>query len=489
MNVASSNRIERFLGPYRIPGTSSIGLRRRLPELFQDTLDDSVETYDRWLTRILKKTILRIKTHLMGVSWQKPPIRFQDELIEKVRIILDFKDNDGIPLCELIPQQMYEDVFIRIIMMIIEEDAAPDEPHLYLTFNRICHRLAMSLISCLDTDGALRSTDSDIRQLIHIAVLSGYVGINLKSSASAASTLLNRELIPIEKKWIKDMRSVHAVSAQDLDNISKQMISISRRSGQSFGLDSIHMYFQEVVDATGPTLLVFFSDDYMESLIDLKRFEIMMDRNHQLHVLFIPRNGRYGNDFAYEDMPEVLNDPVFEKLLLHRQHRRFFICPNGPMAGCIDVRYISTKLIEQIERLSQGKILIFETKGCRNFEMLQGRLSAPWYTSFNCNRALSIRTVGIDMEPVFLRIPPGLKAYDGFVDPQAGSTPSGDTKGVQFARMTTRDLYKALESKTYLELMKKTDNEYHLNHSLTKNCIRNKMTFPELLYAGHITTN
>jgi hypothetical protein len=489
MNVAPSKRIERFFGPYRIPGTSSIGQRRLLPELFQDTLEDRVETYDQWLTRILKQTILRMKTHHSVLSGQNLSVRFQDELIEKVRIMLDFKDKDGTLLCEMIPQQMYEDVFIRMIIMIIEKDVAPDEPYIYLTFNRISHRLAMSLLSCLDSDGVLCSNDSGILQLIHIAVLSGYVGINLKSSASAASTLLNRELIPFEKNWIKDMKSVNAVSAQKLDNISKQMISISKTSGHSFGLDSIHMYFQEVVDASGPTLLVFFSDDYMETLIDLKRFEIMMNRNHQLHVLFVPRNGRYGNDFAYEDMTEILTDPVFEKLFLRRRQGRFIVCPNGPMAGCIDARYISAKLIEQIEILSQGKILIFETKGCRNFEMLQGSLSAPWYTSFNCNRALSIRTVGIDMEPVFLRIPPCLKAYEGFAAPKSGSTPSGETKGVRFARMTTMDLYKALESEAYLELMKKSGNEYDLNRSLIEKGIRKKMTFTELLCPGNITNN
>ncbi|QTA89654.1 hypothetical protein [Desulfonema magnum] len=480
-NAAPENRIEPFFGPHRVPGTSSIGLRKGFPELFQDTLKDRVETYDNWLNRIVTRTLMRMKNGSPVASATALSGEFREEVTEKVRIILEFRDNRGHPLCELIPQQMYEDVFIRMIMMITEKDTSPDEPYLYETFNKICHRLAMSLISCLDANGTLRPTDSGIRQLIHISVLSGYVGINLKSSASAASALLNQDLIPIEKTWIKDMNSVHAVSRDELDQVSKMMISLSSASGERFGLDSMDRYFQEVVDAEEPTLLVFFSDDYMESLVDLKRFEIMMQRNHQLYLLFVPRNGRYGNDFACDDLPDVLDDPVFAKLSLLRREGRFLVSSAGPMAGCMDVRHISEALIEQIEGLSRGKFLVFETKGCRNFEMLRGSLSAPWYTSFNCNRALSIRTVGIDMEPVFLRIPPGLTAYDGFTKPRVGATPSGRSQYVKFARMTTRDLYEALESKPYLELLRKSGNEFSVNCSLMEKCIQKKMTFPELL--------
>lgn len=447
--AASRKGIERFFGPYRLPGTSSIGLRRLCPELFQDTIHDTIEPYDQWLERTVNTIILRMASHHPAGSGLNVSARFREELVEKVSLILDFKDKNGTLLCNLIPQQMYEDVFVRMLTMMIEKKTTVDEPYLYEMFNRMCHRLAMSLLSCLETNGILHPEDSCIRPLIYISVLSGYVGINLKSSASAASTLLNRELLPIEEGWIKDMTSVQAVPERELDTMSRRMLSMSRMSGGAFGIDSLDIYFKEVIQAVDPTLLVFFSDDYLESIIDLKRFEIMMARNPRLSVLFVPRNGRYGNDFAREDIPVILSEPGFEKLaLLHRQGR-FVVCPDGPMAGCIDVRYVSETLIRQIDMLSQQKTLVFETKGCRNFEMIQGQLSAPWYTSFNCNRALSIRTVGIDMEPVFLRIPSGMKAYDGFTSPREGRTPSGRIDGIKFARMTTRNLYNILEGKGY----------------------------------------
>ncbi|RJP77153.1 MAG: hypothetical protein C4522_16240 [Desulfobacteraceae bacterium] len=448
-HIASPDRIARFFGPYRMPGTSSIGLRKRSPELFQDTREDGIETYGHWIGRMINQTLKRMERCHASLSGKNLSEQFREELVEKIRIILEFRDEEGTPLCELIPQQMYEDVFITMILMILETDTAPAAPNLYKAFNGICHRLALSLISGLAGDGFLRPTDSAVRQLIYIAVLSGYVGINLKSSASAASSLLNRDLIPIPKHWVRHMKSVRAVLPEELDRLSRAMIDMSKNEGAAFGLDSTRMYFQEVIDAKKPTLLVFFCDDYMESLIDLKRFEIMITRNPRLDILFIPRNGRYGNDLAYSDMPKILKEPVFQQIARMCREGRLVISPYGPMAGCIDTRFISGQLMDQIETLSAGKTIILETKGCRNFEMLSGSLCLPWYTSFNCNRALSIRTVGIDMEPVFLRIPPGLKAYDGFAEPRTGSTPSGRSNGVKFARMTTLDLYNRLADRGY----------------------------------------
>ena len=62
------------------------------------------------------------------------PAIAQDELAEKIKVILDFKDSRGRLLCDLIPQQMYEDIFIRIIMMIVEKEIVIDEPYVYQPF-------------------------------------------------------------------------------------------------------------------------------------------------------------------------------------------------------------------------------------------------------------------------------------------------------------------------------------------------------------------
>jgi hypothetical protein len=97
---------------------------------------------------------------------------------------------------------------------------------------------------------------------------------------------------------------------------------------------------------------------------------------------------------------------------------------------------------------------------------LHGTLQIPWYAGFKCNRALSIRTVGVDGPPVFVRIPPGLLAYDGFTQAAIGTSPSYPSARVRFARMTTRQLYAALDSGLYRRLLRLSGDELKLNTAL-----------------------
>ena len=139
----------------------------------------------------------------------------------------------------------------------------------------------------------------------------------------------------------------------------------------------------------------------------------------------------------------------------------------------------TTPLPQMVEQVAG--ILSFETKGCRNFEMLRGQLPVPWYASFNCNRALSIRTVGVDGPPVFLRIPSGLNAYDGFTQPRMGPSPSYPNSGVRFARMTTTDLLAALNRSLYHDMRERIGDDFELNTALTNVSQEKGVTVAEMI--------
>jgi hypothetical protein len=218
----------------------------------------------------------------------------------------------------------------------------------------------------------------------------------------------------------------------------------------------------------------------LESLLDLKRFELILHQNPNLTVLFVPRAGRYGNDLAVQDLSAILKEKQFKTLRALIASGALRFSANGPKGGCIDPRAIGAPLIDEIDLLGRGRDVVLETKGCRNFEMLQGDLRIPWYASFNCNRALSIRCVDVDGPPVFLRIPPGLKAYDGFANPRIGYSPTYQTEGIRYARMTTRDLYEALASPTYKQLLATHASECLLNQQLADLAKTLEMTFAEL---------
>ena len=477
---ANEKTISRFFGPSRFPGTSSIGDRKKNPEIFQDTSASEYESYDTWINRIIRKTIheLTLKGLIKDMARSEEDI---EEIVRKVIIILEFQTVYDTRLCEAIPQQMYEDIFIRILMFLLNPESPNNEAHLYQEFNAICHRISLALIILMEQKKIIGNRTFDFQKLIQIAVLSGHVGINLKSSSSAASALLNRNFLPIDKAWARNMEAVHAVPEDMIMKVAEYIIELTDKPEGQFGLESLQKYNQEVLETQTPTLLVFFCDDYMESMIDMKRIEAMLQINPKLLILFIPRAGRYGNDIAHEDVKEILSEKLFEKLHIFHQSKRFHISKNGPKSGCIDPRFIGKELMRDIESLGKGRNIVFETKGCRNFEMLHGNLYVPWYASFNCNRALSIRTVQIDGSPVFLRIPAGLKAYDGFLNPKIGYSSIYKTADVKFARMTTLQLYMSLQNDMYKKLLERVGDELTLNKNLIAICEKMQITFSELI--------
>ncbi len=480
---ACRDNIERYFGPHRLPGTAPIGLRRHRPELFQDTLNAEWSTYEEWLRRHLSRGLNCVLAEQQQENQRVLNEREKAAILQAAGRILEYPTEEGIPLQDAVPQQMYEDVFMRIIGLLLYPDHPGREVHFYRAFNALCHRLGLSLLNAMSRRNILRPGDADISRLIRVAVLSGYVGINLKSSASAASALLNRSLLSIPKKWAENLAMVASVSATDLTALADELLDLAESPERAFELDSFSIYKREVIDCSEPTLVVFFSDDYLESIIDLKRFEAMLDRNPRLCVLFVPRAGRYGNDLAFSDLAGILAEPPFCALHRHLETGRLRVSQHGPRAGCLDPRDVSRHLVDAIDLLGKDRHIIVETKGCRNFEMLQGRLPVPWYAAFNCNRALSIRTVEVDGPPVFLRIPPGLKAYDGFSDPRIGQSRSYGTAGVRFARMTTRNLYAGLNSPVYQRLSVQAGDEFELHAALYRWADAAGMTFPELMNA------
>ncbi|WP_373500792.1 hypothetical protein [Desulfococcus sp.] len=480
VSPAPAERIARWFGPFRRPGTMAVGDRKTSPEIFQDTLDSRFETYDDWLDRVLGKTIADLTggRRVSGRGAEADPADLR-EIVRMAGEVLEFETDCGVPLHGAIPQQLYEDAFVRLLSVLPGRPVPVRDTHPYAEFNALCHRLGLVLIEAMAGAGILGGPDADIPRAIQAAVLSGYVGINLKSSASAASDLLNRELMSIDPAWIGSMAAAGSVPVEALSGVARGLIDLASEDRGRFALDSLDDYHREVVDADVPTLLVFFCDDYLESLVDMKRFEAMLDRNPRLALLFIPRNGRYGNDLAIQDIPAILAEAPFARFSALEREGRIAVSRNGPCGGCIDPRTVSEALIDEMDALGAGRRIILETKGCRNFEMLQGRLPLPWYAAFNCNRALSIRTVQVDGPPVFLRIPPGLRAYDGFMTPRIGRSPSYGTTGVRFARMTTRQLYDVLSGEAYRRMLRRSGDEYGLNRRLADYCEKNRQTLPE----------
>lgn len=183
-NPAPKHNIARYFGPHRLPGTSSIGLRKTHPELFQDTLDSPFETYPDWVDR----TVHKILTPMNGTGFpSQPDDDAQGRIVRKTMELLEAPNADGTPLHDETPQQIYEDVFIRLVALAAGPAPTPPETHPYAAFNALCHRIGLRLIDRMADRSIIGGERPDIPALIRAAVLPGHVGINLKSTASAGA--------------------------------------------------------------------------------------------------------------------------------------------------------------------------------------------------------------------------------------------------------------------------------------------------------------
>ena len=248
-DLAEASDVSRYFGPPRFPGTTSIGYRQRDPLLFADTTESELESFPDWVDRSIRKILLKMQAK--GLLAPGAPA---EEIIQKAILLLEYQTPPGAALADAIPQQMYEDIFIRMVMLLVAMPDSRQEANLYQELNALCRRIALALIRQMEGTGMIGMQVSQIAKIIQVAVLSGYVGINLKSSASAASTLLNRNLIPLKEEWIRSMDAVGAVSAADICAVADRLLAVSESSAGQFGLQALPAYQAEVVCAPRPDI-------------------------------------------------------------------------------------------------------------------------------------------------------------------------------------------------------------------------------------------
>ncbi len=94
---------QRYFGLPRLPGTSSIGERKRNAALFQDTADSAILSYDSWLDLAIDKTLNSIISKKILVFGRENSLEKRKQLVRNLKIMLEFQTSDGTALCNLIP--------------------------------------------------------------------------------------------------------------------------------------------------------------------------------------------------------------------------------------------------------------------------------------------------------------------------------------------------------------------------------------------------
>jgi ubiquinone/menaquinone biosynthesis C-methylase UbiE len=239
-----------------------------------------------------------------------------------------------------------------------------------------------------------------LKRLLVFSIASGLVGLDLKGAGAAASQITSKG-IPLSP-FIKLGRSnLTEYVYKSLENIASKGLTI----------DYWNHFLDEVMKKQD-FKLVWFLDDFIETMFDLYLLLELLEQYHSIEISLIPKNGQHGNDASYTDVMNLLELPLFDSLRSHIASGRLYIARKGPRMGTLNLMKLSKEVCDEIK--SSNAVYI---KGCRSHEMVQGGIKAVTYTSFVVAREFTEAETGLDAREnalVFFRNEPGEYSYWGF---------------------------------------------------------------------------
>lgn len=402
--------IELFGSDY-FPGTFAIGEMAQNPDFL---CGDTSIGYEPWVRREIRRDIDAIRRVGRLDACPTGGFNTEDDVLE----LLSHKFEDGRRLCDMIALQEYTDVFRRLILALLL-GKTECEVNTYKELNEMGGAIALAIVAGLD--------EWPLPELLKMSLAAGLLGLNLKTSAAATSQIHTPGIIPLD------------LCRSSAEQVSGVFYRLSQKAEEGMVLDYWQDFEKQVLCDQTKTLVVF-TDDYIETVFDLKFVERQLDHNSNLTVSLIPRAWRYGNDASYEDVMRLLDKPVFRALKLQIKHGRLEICPDGPRLGTVNGLKISQSVADRLKRCDA--VLV---KGARAYEMLQG-MGKPAYFGFAVCREISEAVTGIDAETgalVFIRQQPYQRTFSGFRDRRMRPREFRPGRTSFLCRVTAKDLHES----------------------------------------------
>ncbi len=460
-DIADSRQKMDIFGKDYMPGTFTLAERKLKPDFISA---EEIQDYREWIKDIVRKGLADLqKTGEFDILLDDAD--FVNAICEKTLVILEMHTESGKRLCEEIPNQTYQDVIQRILVILLGGNPYANYD-IYMEFNAIGTKVALGIVEKGQREGW------SILRFLKTGILCGIMGLDYKSSASAASPIVETNVIRLN--WDGSVGEKVDFAVRAVSDMADE---------RRFGIDFFPEYEREVVSMTEPILLVYFSEDLIETIVDLKRLEKMLEANPNISVLFVPRHGRYGNDFSNEDFASIVDNPLFTSLRKYVDEGRFRLSNNGPRGGNTDNRFISGKLAFDILHARDiGQRVIFEVKGARAYEMFR-RLSFPAYFSQTVCRELAESVTGLNANealPVLIRLSHGAVSFSGFRARGQRRHAFADGRVAGLAQMTALEYSEAIRSRGYQTVLERFDgNELLCNQMLMSVAEQRGITFAE----------
>lgn len=405
---ATLEQVYDIVQPDYYPGLFQMSERRGAPEFL---LEENKQPFEKWLTQRFSMELEQLRrSELLEGKINKVGI---EVLIRYCKDIMKFKNKQGDFFVDLIINQEYSDLFRRILMFLIM-----GSPffiyHNHLAFNEKGKKLAPQLLKMTE--------NYDLRERMLQAIASGMIGMDIKEENISTAP------ISLDSSLALEGRSVNEI----VENLDAYI-----HNKEKIGIDCFDYYYEEVI--CGENLkIAWFTDDYIETIFELKFIEEQLTVNGTLSFTLIPRYASYSNDASYNDIQEMLEIDELQRLREYYKAGRFCLCRNGMDISTIDFFRMSSELYNVIKKAD-----ICVISGARAFEMTQGLNKVVYYTGIAVCKSYTESITGFSRNSgklVFLRQDKGERSFEGFRDRAWRKLWDGDEL-INVANVTAREYY------------------------------------------------
>lgn len=439
IHPAPAEQIGLLFGDNFASGTFMLSERlQTLPFLFPS---DNVNLR-AWVHQQVSSELVRMrKTKEPQLRWlEMTDGEFGLSLEDRVFLFLFLRGEDGMILLEKIPNQIFQDVFLRIISTLVWRHQYA-WPHADAAYNDNMKDIAFAMLPQL--------TDLSLRDLFSYTVTAGVMGLDMKSVASAASL--------IDRSADNFIRYYNGEESE-AERLERMFTDLQRKAERPFAIDSWADFEQQIVNARHPVQLTWFHDDVGETIFDLFFIMRLLQHNSNITVVSVPRSDayagiRYGNDASSVDFfahflthPRLM--PLFRIMI---EEQRFRFSREGPCWGAVIGPELSSEVVEEVLR-SEAIVV----KGARSHETLNGINKDAYFAQAVC-REMSESITGVDGKTgmvVFAKQEAGLPTFQGFRSRHQRSEPLIGTGRHSWAvSMTVREYVDSFKSAQYKNLL------------------------------------
>ena len=415
--------------------------------------------YREWVKGIAWRTLREI----YRVKGESLDVELVDTMTDDVINALEFRLANGKRISEMIANQMVRELAEHILGVLLEGD--PEFVfYTYRKLKKVGRKVALAILE--------KEKYLDLLDELKRSIFAGLIGVEMKTPVTGTTKLVKTNAIQLDlEKPIN----------QNVSTVKKQFAEMMKKD---LAINFWREYEEEILESLRPVSMVFFTDDYIETIFDLKFIERQLEHNEYLTVHLVPRAHYYANDASYEDIMELMGEEVFKDLRRFYEEGRFTVCREGPHMSTFYKETISRQVAEL---LRQSDVVV--GKGARAYETMQG-IKKPGYFSMAVCREFTEAITGVDElsgAPVFIRHDPGVPSFTDFRYRADRAHIFEDGKVSGLARMTATDYARAVRSDAYSRLLEMFgDDRDKANRWIMKNTFRHGTTFAEEVFRGRL---